>query len=135
MVNSRISELSTALKDIQEAANNDTKSSAGDKYETGREMAQLEANKISTQLAEANKQKKVLNKIDLSKNKTIGLGSLVVTTNGTFYLAVGLGKIEIEGQTIFVVSSLSPIGQLLLNKKEKESFFFNNINYEILKVF
>ena len=135
MVNSRISELSTALKDIQEAANNDTKSSAGDKYETGREMAQLEANKISTQLAEANKQKKVLNKIDLSKNKTIGLGSLITTNKGTFYLAVGLGKIEMEEQTIFVVSSLSPIGQLLLNKKEKDSFFFNGINYLIEEVF
>lgn len=38
------------------ASSNDTKSSMGDKYETGREMLQQEINKLQTQLNEVNLQ-------------------------------------------------------------------------------
>ena len=38
----RIAAATTAMQAAQESANSDTKSSAGDKYETGREMATAE---------------------------------------------------------------------------------------------
>ena len=52
-----------AINEAQKASNDDTKSSAGDKYETGREMAQQETNRNLAQLNEANKLKVALNQI------------------------------------------------------------------------
>ena len=41
-VNKRIDEINVIIDEAVEAANNETKSSAGDKYEVGREMMQQE---------------------------------------------------------------------------------------------
>ena len=133
----RINELKAILHEAQEAANNETKSSAGDKHETGRAMAQLETEKLTGQLTEALKLEQALTKIDPNiQHQQIGLGSLVTTNNGIFYLSVGLGKIELEGQTVFVISAVSPIGKLLLNKKEGCNLqpSFNGIQYVIESV-
>lgn len=134
-VDQRISELKHILKEAQQAANNETKSSAGDKHETARAMAQLETEKLSAQLTDALKLKQSLDVINPKNNHPqIGSGSLVFTNRTIFYLAVSLGKINVENQDYFVISSVSPIGQQLLSKKEKDSFTFNGVEYVIEKV-
>ncbi len=129
---SKVSDLKKIINITQEAANNETKSSAGDKHETGRAMAQLETEKLSKQLSEALKIEQVLTQINPnSEHKKIGLGSLITTNNGTFYLSASLGKVEIDKSVFYIISPASPIGKLLLTKKEKESFSFNGKNYVI----
>ncbi|MBL4593094.1 MAG: 3-oxoacyl-ACP synthase [Flavobacteriales bacterium] len=131
----QITRIKTALQEVQDAANNETKSSAGDKHETGRAMAQLETEKLSTQLSEALKLEQVLQQINPElEHKIVGLGSLVITNNGSFYISVSLGKVEINDEIYFAISAVSPIGKLLLTKKEKESFSFNGKSYVILSV-
>ncbi len=44
-----------AIEDARSSANDDTKSSAGDKFETGREMIQQEIDRNRKQLEEAKK--------------------------------------------------------------------------------
>jgi hypothetical protein len=56
-IDKRIAGAREAIQIAQDSANEETKSSAGDKYETGRAMAQLEIEKNTTQLEEALKQK------------------------------------------------------------------------------
>lgn len=132
LVNKKVSELESLLQDAQESANNETKSSAGDKHETARAMAQLETEKLSTQLNDALKLKDLLHQINPEKTSAkVELGSLVKTNKGYFYIAVSLGKLSIEGIEIFVISPIAPIGKLLLTKKEKESFSFNGVQYII----
>jgi transcription elongation GreA/GreB family factor len=132
LVAQKIAVIRDLLNEVQEAANNETKSSAGDKHETGRAMAQLETEKLSTQLADALKLAQTISKINpKSAHQLIGLGSLVITNNGNFYISVSLGKIEIDNKTYFSISNSSPIGKLLLTKKEKDSFSFNNKTYVI----
>ena len=63
-----------------------------------------------------------------------GVGSLIKTNSGLFYISIGLGKVTIENKTIFVISAISPIGKLLLNKKEKDSFSFNGNQYHIKEI-
>lgn len=124
-----------AIQEAQDAANNETKSSAGDKHETGRAMAQLETEKLSTQLNEALKLSQVFAQLNPNqKNKQITIGSLVFTNNGYFYIAVSLGKIEVEQEIVYVISPVSPIGKLLLTKKEKDSFSLNGLTYVIQKI-
>ena len=96
IVEQQLAGIIDALKDAQDGANNETKSSAGDKHETGRAMAQLETEKLTTQLTEANKLKALLQKIDISqKLKTATAGSLVKTNKGLLYISVGLSLIHI----------------------------------------
>ncbi len=132
----RVTELEQIIKEAQDAANNETKSSAGDKHETGRAMAQLETEKLTKQLTEAIKLTDTLAQINPEQtHKTIGLGSLVITSNGNFFISASLGKTKIEDQIYYAISTFSPIGKLLSNKKEKESFSFNGKNYMIKEVY
>lgn len=125
-VENRIALFSGAINDAQEGANSQTKSSAGDKHETGRAMAQLETEKNAQQLMEAKKLRAVLSQIDPKKlTETIELGSLVETSNGWFYIAISAGKLVHEGTMVFAVSPTSPIGRELLGKKKGDQLKFN----------
>lgn len=135
LVEDKITLIKNAIKQAQEAANNETKSTAGDKHETGKAMAQLETEKLSNQLTKTDKLKDVLNRIDSKFNSSkIGLGSLIKTNKGLFYIAVGLGKVLIDEQTVFVISPLSPIGKVFMNKSQKDSFQFNGTKYTIEEI-
>lgn len=135
IIEDNILTITLALREAQDAANNETKSSAGDKHETGRAMAQLETEKLSAQLNDALKLSRVFEQLNPNrKNKQITIGSLVYTNNGYFYIAVSLGKIEVEHETVYVITPVSPIGKLLLTKKEKDSFSLNGKNYVIEKI-
>jgi hypothetical protein len=54
-VQTRMQAAQNAFNDAEQASNDDTKSSAGDKYETGRAMMQQEKDRNTIQLNEANK--------------------------------------------------------------------------------
>ena len=117
-VNRRVDQLAELLEDAQISTTGETKSSAGDKHETSRAMAQLEQEKLGGQLAELNKLKEVIFLIDPSKKHTsIQLGSLVETTNGWFYISVGIGALNIENKNIFCMTPAAPLGKFLLGKK------------------
>ncbi|WP_226065630.1 GreA/GreB family elongation factor [Kaistella polysaccharea] len=108
------------------ASNNETKSSMGDKYETSREMVQQEINNLQIQLNENVKAKNSLKFINANPHQIIGLGSLVETNKGLFYIAVSLGEIVSDKKKIFVISTESPLGTALFGKKKGEEISFNN---------
>jgi hypothetical protein len=66
-VEQRIATAQEAIASAQRSANEETKSSAGDKYETGRAMAQLEIEKSTLQLAESFKLKQFLEKMEVDQ--------------------------------------------------------------------
>jgi transcription elongation GreA/GreB family factor len=126
-VNKRIANSKQAMDDAQAAANEESKSSVGDKYETGRAMAQIERDKAAQQLEEALKLKNILSGLDSSiVNDSVRLGSVVETTGSNFYIAISTGKFLIEGKEYLIVSPNSPIGKLLLNLKVGDIFRFNS---------
>lgn len=124
-----------AIADAQKASTDDTKSSAGDKYETGREMMQQETNRNMAQLNEANKLLVALNRINTSgASIQAESGSVIVTNNGNFYLAISAGALMLNGKTYFAVSPASPVGNLLSGKKAGEEFVLNGKRYKIESV-
>jgi transcription elongation GreA/GreB family factor len=123
------------LAEAQQAANEETKGSVGDKHETGRAMLQHERDKHAAVLAEALEQKKAFDMISPDENSLhIKSGSLVKTDEGNFLIAVGIGKIEAAGTAVFAIAPASPIGALMLGKKAGENISFNNKHYQIREV-
>ncbi len=124
-----------AIADAQKASNEDTKSSAGDKYETGRAMMQQEKDRGMAQLNEANKQKVFLNSITPNTiNNKVDTGSLVFTDRGNFYLAISAGVLQFEGVEYVAVSPASPIGIKLKGLAEGQNFSLNGKVFQINKI-
>ncbi|MDX5586330.1 MAG: 3-oxoacyl-ACP synthase [Aureibaculum sp.] len=119
----------------QSALTSETKSSAGDKHETGRAMLQLEMEKTSQQLDGIHEMRLILSKIRINDiSEIIKLGSVVITNRGNYFLAISAGEINILGIKYFAVSTASPIGKLLLGKSVGDAFDFNH-QYVIQEVF
>lgn len=116
------------------AANNETKSSMGDKYETSREMVQQEINNLQVQLNENLKALNSLKLINTNQHSVIGLGSLVETEKGFFYIAVSLGEIRFQEKKIFVISTESPLAKLLFGKKKGNEISLNNSKQAIQNI-
>jgi transcription elongation GreA/GreB family factor len=131
----RLKTILSALESARESANDDSKSSAGDKHETGRSMAQLEQEKLSVQLLEAEKLINTLNHIQRGKiSSVISPGALVYTDNGNYFISISAGKVIIEGISYFAVSAASPIGAALIASKPGQAFIFNGSSNRIKKV-
>lgn len=113
------------------ASNNDTKSSMGDKYETGREMLQQEINNLQRQLNEALSQQEMLRKITADSSEKVQHGALVKTDKGLFYIAASIGEIVAENHKIMTVSIESPLVKAMFGKKIGDTFTINNINQNI----
>lgn len=134
-VNARIENLNASLRAFQDAANEETKSSAGDKYETGRAMMHLEKEKVAHSLNEVLKQKKVLDLLKPEKvTSQAKLGSLLKTNKGLFYISISLGQIRVSGEMIFCISPVSPLGQVMIGATPSTSVVFNKMQYEILEL-
>ncbi len=131
----RIDRIRLAVEEIQAAANEETKSSAGDKYETGRAMMQQEKDKMANQLAVNISWKNQLTLLNPAETKErIEIGSLVITQEGQYYLSIPLGKLKLEGQVYFAISLASPIGKALLNQKAGDEIVFQGRKISILQV-
>jgi hypothetical protein len=134
-VNNRMRTVEQIISSNQKALQSETKSSAGDKHETGRAMLQLEIEKASQQFKAIRDMRTVLAKIDLAKeSKTAHLGSVIETSSVCFFLAISVGKITAHGKDYFAVSVFSPIGKLLLGKQKGEEFIFNGVRTKIRNV-
>lgn len=134
-VNDRLKVLQTKIFDIQKSLESETKSSAGDKHETGRAMLQLEREKTGQQLAEIQKLNETLQKIDIkSKHKTIALGSVVKTTDLNYFISASLGEIKLKNEFFYAISIATPIGKLLLSKSVDDVITFRNKRFTIIDV-
>lgn len=125
-VSEKLNGIQTEFDALREALLSETKSTAGDKHETGRAMAQLEQEKLSAQLAETRKSLDGLKQIDPDLTmQQIGFGSLVKTSRGYFLVSVGIGAIPVGSMSVYCITAGSPIGQLLLGKSSGESIELN----------
>ncbi|WP_100613823.1 3-oxoacyl-ACP synthase [Confluentibacter citreus] len=135
-IENRFQTIQNTINDIQKSLLSETKSSAGDKHETGRAMLQLEREKAGNQLADIQKLKESFSKIDISKtSETIGLGSLVMTSQNNYFISISAGEFTVENDTYYAISSSTPIGQLLLGKSVGDEIVFREQKFKIESVF
>lgn len=134
-VDCRLKAIQKTIDEIQESLTSETKSSAGDKHETGRAMLQLEREKAGQQLAEIQKLNQLLPKIDVSNNsEIIGLGSLVYTSQANYFIAISAGELKVNNQSFYAISANTPIAKLLLRKLKDDEIIFRDQEFKIIKI-
>lgn len=137
VVGKRLQNIEHTIQSHQKGLQSETKSSAGDKHETGRAMLQLEMEKASQQFNGVAQMKEVLAKLKTqttSKNEVACLGSIVSTTSVNYFISISIGLLKINNINYFAISPSSPIGQLILGKKEGETFMFKGNVEKIKKI-
>ena len=120
---SKLSYLTTNLQQAIVSRNSDTKSSAGDKFETSREMAQIEIHKIESEIL---KTQQFISEL-FSK-----VTQFIITDKGAFLISIPFGKLILNDEQIFCISKNAPITKHLINTKKNNSFFYNDMKYNII---
>jgi hypothetical protein len=136
LIGDRISTAKLAIEQAQQAANQEEKSSAGDKYETARAMGHLQKDMHTRQLGEQIKELATLHAIHTDTIYTTAApGALIQCQDLAFFIAAGMGKQSIQGRTIIFLSPQAPLARMLQGKKAGDQFLFNHSQTTILEVF
>ncbi len=135
-VEARLTAARAGMAAAQESSNSETKSSAGDKYETGRAMAQQERDRHAAQLHEAQLLLADLQRINPSlPADTVRPGALVDTSRGLFYVSIGAGRLVTDGVGEFVaVSAAAPLLRALAGCRAGDEVLFQGQPVRVLSV-
>ena len=135
IVDKRYQKIKMTMDTITEALLEESRSTAGDKHETGRAMLEIDRENAGKQLMEVETVALVLRKIDINAvSDYVRLGSLVSTNLGYYFISISVGAIVMNENTYYCVALQSPIGQLLSGKKKGDSFSFNSNEIKIRSI-
>ena len=110
----RLFAIKRTINDIQESLDSETKSSAGDKHETGRAMLQLDREKLGQQLAGIQKLKQELLKVNIGTvSKKIFFGSVDYNSQHNYFIAISAGEFIYKNEKFYALSFLTPIAKIL----------------------
>jgi transcription elongation GreA/GreB family factor len=136
LIYQKIAVFQKMMDDAQDSANNETKSSAGDKFETGRAMMHLERDKNAQQLSEARKLELFLSQIKSDKMfDRVAFGSVVQTDFGNYFISIAAGRILVDEKKYFAISPQAPLAKELMQKEKGDMITFNDKPIKILDVF
>lgn len=136
IIEQRIAAARLLMDDAQQAANQEEKSSAGDKYETSRAMGHLQKDMHARQLAEQAKELAALRAVNVDLlYETATSGALIQCEKIAFFIAAGLGKQAVGGTTVFFLSPQAPLALQLQHKKAGDHFVFNSVQIRIVELY
>jgi hypothetical protein len=128
----RVNEYKKEMDALQQDLQHESKSTAGDKHETGRAMLHLEAEKCSSRLRESEELLMHWDRIDFStKYSEVLPGALIITNYGIFLYSVGAGKILLNHLTVYLLSSSSPLIKSLNGKMKGDNVTVQQQTYKI----
>jgi len=123
----RIATAREAMESAQHSANAEDKSSAGDKYETGRAMMQIERDQAAMLLKESLKLLSILERIKPNATSNIVItASIVMSEDVNFFIGISAGTLIVDEINFITVAPASPIAQQLLGKTVGDSFYFKD---------
>jgi len=99
-------------------------------------MMQLEAENTKAQFVSALQTKRILSNIDSQTTfSTTQKGSLIITDLASYYIAIGVGKVVIEGKVYYCISPDSPIAKRLMGKKVGDQIEFNGKRITLKEIY
>jgi hypothetical protein len=137
ILDERIDANQAAIDAAQASANEEEKSSAGDKYETSRAMSHLEKDMYTKQLASNKNEMAALLSIDCSRTyESVVPGAVIKCSGCSFFIAAGLGKLIFEEEeVVYFLSPYAPLAKLLFTKKQGDIIQFNNTDLIIIDIY
>lgn len=132
----RMNVISQAMDQAQDSANNQEKSSAGDKHETARAIGQAERDMNARQLLQVRTDLKFLESIYVDQIfKSIAPGAMFQLDEQLFFVALGLGAVKVNDKTVMVISHLSPLFINIKSKQKNDVVLFQNKETVVRTVF
>ena len=132
----QISELSIEINSVNEEIAKETKSSAGDKFETSREMMNQERGRLEERMAHLKRQFNVLMGFQQDKVSTlVENGALVATASHLLFFGLAFGKLIINDKVVMVLSLNSPIGKAFVSKQKGDLITFMNQQHIIKSIY
>jgi hypothetical protein len=136
LIHRRIEAARQAADQAQQSANQEEKSSAGDKYETGRAMGHLQQEMYARQQAEYEREYTTLRQVRTDMLCTSAVPGAFIRCPGiNFFLAAGLGRQTVDGNTVLFLSPAAPLAKILQNKRAGDTFVFNGQTLSIEDIF
>lgn len=120
-VETRLKSTVHRLEELNQAMGNETKSSAGDKYETSREMLNQEINQVGNLKNKYQRFVVALSRLNTNQKNSVEEGCILCSDQQIFCYSIGLGKIQWKEQNIFCFSKESPFAKTATNKKAGDS--------------
>ncbi|MCS5490530.1 GreA/GreB family elongation factor [Algoriphagus limi] len=129
----RLSQLQEERKAISEGILEDDKSSAGDKFETGREMLTQDLRQVEGQIKSNSALLEELYRIQSIKGigEKVREGSLVKIGDDHFLISVALGKLALPEGEIYLISPASPLAQQIFGKSNGDSVLFKGKSHQL----
>lgn len=121
------------LQDLFESKKTQEKSSAGDKYETSRELISREEEMLGARLKELERQQNQIEMLIQHKHEDdfIKKGSLICLSGKWIFCGIAIGEFTISEITVMTISEQSPLYLLLKHKKSGEQIVLNGKSMNI----
>ena len=107
-----------------------------DVFDGSRSELLRERDIYAEQLQKAVDEIQILKKVSFDGlEEQVEFGAVVITNRQNMFIALGLGKVEVDNQTYFVISKDVPVYKAMEGMKAGDKFTFNNMDFEIKDVF
>jgi hypothetical protein len=124
----------SAMAEVKAAIHNETKSSAGDKFETARATMQQEVDRLKGSIIKLKQQEQLLKQTPSTSCEAVCPGALVLTDRGQYFISIALGKLQVAGNKYYAISPQAPIYQSMRDKKVNDNFTFNSKQIQIISI-
>ncbi|WP_162343112.1 GreA/GreB family elongation factor [Cyclobacterium salsum] len=133
-IHENLNDLNAQFSALKEASSGETKSSAGDKYETGRETIRQSRALLEKQLQTIRQWESKIQQIPLEPVSDIREGAVVLLDLGWIWVSVSFGKLVMQTNEIQGVSVASPLVLAIKGRKKGDVVTFRGRKIEILDI-
>jgi transcription elongation GreA/GreB family factor len=135
---SMLNTVTESLESERNAIQQETKSSAGDKYETQREMLQADIRRSEHQLNESTHHLDIIDHLfDFHGNIIVGTLIELKLDKQNMWIFIGpaIGDVIVDQIKVKTVSQASPFGHLLMGKTIGDAIVFNQKSFSIVNCY
>jgi hypothetical protein len=123
-----------AMEDAQQSANE--YGPPKDRYDSFRAQLMRKRDMLAQQLSVVQEELRHLRQINPGVISTkVEAGAMVVLNSQILFVLVGIGKVEIENTSVYVVSPVVPLVMAMKDKKPGDTFNFRGTVMKIIEIY
>jgi len=128
------SSIIAAMDDAQQSAND--YGAPKDRYDSYRAQLMRKRDMLGQQLALVQDELRYLRQVNVGSVFTaVGPGALVVLDLQILFILAGIGKVEVDGTAVYVISPVVPLVDAMKGLKAGDSFSFRGTSMKIKEIY